>query len=43
MAYEEALKYGGSVILGDRPVQVIFLAFSQYCYAAYNMESHSLT
>lgn len=23
MAYEEAIKYGGKVILGDRPVQVI--------------------
>lgn len=22
MAYEEAMKYGGKVILGDRPVQV---------------------
>lgn len=22
MAYEEAIKYGGRVILGDRPVQV---------------------
>ena len=24
MAYEEAIKYGGRVILGDRPVQVSF-------------------
>lgn len=26
MAYEEAIKYGGKVILGDRPVQVICLS-----------------
>ena len=34
MAYEEALKYGGSVILGDRPVQVICLS---------TVSKHSLT
>lgn len=26
MAFEEAMKYGGKVILGDRPVQVSYLA-----------------
>lgn len=27
VAYEEAMKYGGRVILGDRPVQVRYYLF----------------
>lgn len=27
VAYEEAIKYGGRVILGDRPVQVGYIFF----------------
>jgi pheromone shutdown protein TraB len=27
VGYEEAMKYGGKVVLGDRPVQVLNLVF----------------
>lgn len=47
VAYEEAMKYGGKVILGDRPVQVttslrkilnIFLAGASSCIVILHME-----
>lgn len=33
VAYDEAMKYGGKVVLGDRPVQVKFIRISINCSA----------
>lgn len=35
VAYDEAMKYGGKVVLGDRPVQVKFIRISINCSAPY--------
>jgi len=43
VAYEEAIKYGGKVILGDRPVQVIMICLSVVSKQSFNNVMHFMS